>query len=82
MQIDLTCTKCGSNLSVVSEEGMTTAVCQYCGQKILLDKETLEVNVHHDGHITEEKSESDKLLTIVIAVLLILGGCALVCLLL
>ncbi len=52
--IDLTCTKCGSNLQVSYEEGMTTAYCQYCGQKILLDPEALEVNVHHSGTIRHE----------------------------
>ena len=62
--IDLTCTKCGSSLQINYEEGMTTAFCQYCGQKILLDKETVEVNVHHSGtirheNITEDKTKSD-----------------------
>lgn len=52
--IDLTCTKCGSSLQVSYEEGMTTAYCQYCGQKILLDPEALEVNVHHSGTIRHE----------------------------
>ena len=52
--VDLTCTKCGSSLQVSYEEGMTTAYCQYCGQKILLDPEALEVNVHHSGTIRHE----------------------------
>lgn len=64
--IDLTCTKCGSSLQVSYEEGMTTAYCQYCGQKILLDPEALEVNVHHSGtirheniNITEDKTKTE-----------------------
>lgn len=64
--IDLTCTKCGSNLQVSYEEGMTTAYCQYCGQKILLDPEALEVNVHHSGtirheniNVTEDKTKTE-----------------------
>lgn len=64
--IDLTCTKCGSSLQVSYEEGMTTAYCQYCGQKILLDPEALEVNVHHSGtirheniNVTEDKTKTD-----------------------
>lgn len=58
--IDLTCTKCGSSLQVSYEEGMTTAYCQYCGQKILLDPEALEVNVHHSGTIRHENVTEDK----------------------
>lgn len=64
--IDLTCTKCGSSLQVSYEEGMTTAYCQYCGQKILLDPEALEVNVHHSGtirheniNVTEDKTKTE-----------------------
>lgn len=67
--LDLTCTKCGSSLQVSYEEGMTTAYCQYCGQKILLDPEALEVNVHHSGTIRHENITENKTKTALVAML-------------
>ena len=78
--VDLTCTKCGSNLQINYEDGMTTAFCQYCGQKILLDPEAIEVNVHHSGtirheNITEDKTKTDIAFLIIMPVfiLIVLG---------
>ena len=89
--IDLTCTKCGSNLQINYEDGMTTAYCQYCGQKILLDPEAIESNVRHSGTIrheninmTEDKTKTEIGKEIVAAValigpvLLLLGGWVLI----
>lgn len=85
--IDLTCTKCGSNLQINYEDSMTTAYCQYCGQKILLDPEEIEINVRHSGtirheniNVTEDKTKTEIGKEIVAAValvgpwLLIMGG--------
>lgn len=77
--IDLTCTKCGSSLQVSYEEGMTTAYCQYCGQKILLDPEAIEINVRHSGtirheniNVTEDKTKSDIVTTIAAVVMMLI----------
>lgn len=72
--IDLTCTKCGSNLQVSYEEGMTTAYCRYCGQKILLDPEALEVNVHHSGTIRHENVDKTQIVRYVGAVIVFIIG--------
>ena len=76
--IDLTCTKCGSSLQINYEQGMTTAYYQYCGQKILLDDNAINIRIHHDmtvkhKNITENRNETiDTIGAIGIVVLLII----------
>lgn len=51
----LKCPECGATLEVEAKNGRDVCYCQYCGSKILLDDEHIEVTINKNIKRTERK---------------------------